>query len=166
MAKRQRKRERGVEATEPGAPALPVSILVVHDDPDGCELLVRIVAAVDVPVRRANTGQQLAAALDELPPTAIVLDVSSAGVSGNLKLLDAVRQHEQEAVANARVVLIAPSGASATFSWQAGIDAFLTRPFHADDLVAAVTEALARPEADRKPHRRQMIEATRVDTRS
>ena len=160
MAKRSRKREGA--APEPGVPVVPVSVLVVHDDPDGCELLVRVVSACDVPVRRANTPQQLASALDEHPPTAIVLDVSGGGISGNLKLLDTIRQHERPAVADARVVLIAASGASATFSWQAGIDGFLTRPFHADDLVATVTEALARPDADRKPYRRQMVEATRV----
>jgi DNA-binding NtrC family response regulator len=159
MARRGRKRDD--RPPEPPRPTHPVAVLVVHEDPDGCELLVRIVQACDVPVRRAHTFAQMASALDEQPPTVVVLDVSTGGVGGNLKLLDAIRHHADETVANCRVVLIAGSGASELFCWQAGIDGFLARPFHADDLVRAVTEALARPEDDRKPHRRRMVEAAR-----
>jgi DNA-binding NtrC family response regulator len=165
VALRNRRRDPGEEPVPPGAPTLPLSILVVHDDPDGCELLVRIVAAADIPVRRSHNVAQMARALDEQAPTAVVLDVSDGGSGANLKALDAIRHHADPAVANTRVVLIAGSGASATFSWQAGIDGFLARPFHADDLVTTVTEVLARPEADRKPHRRRMVEAARVGER-
>jgi hypothetical protein len=48
------------------------------------------------------------------------------------------------------------------FSWQAGIDEFLPRPFHADQLITAVTEALGRPDSDRRHHRRRMLDASRT----
>lgn len=163
MALRNRRRE--TREAEPAPPTAPPSVLVVHDDPDGCELLVRIVTAVDVPVRRAHTFEEMAKALDQQPPAAVVLDVSSGGIGGNLKLLDAIRHHVDATVANARVLLVAGTGSSAMFSWQAGIDGFLQRPFHAEDLVAAVTEVLARPEDDRRPHRRRMVETSRVGER-
>jgi DNA-binding NtrC family response regulator len=160
VAIRHRKSKDTVEPVEIG----PSSVLVVHDDPEGCELLVRILATSGRPVRRAHDFDQMSDALQDRP-TCIVLDVSSGGIGGNLKLLDAVRHHLDPAVANARVVLIATGSSNAMFSWQAGIDGFLQRPFHADDLTSTVAEVVERPEEERKPHRRRMVEAARIGER-
>jgi DNA-binding NtrC family response regulator len=157
-----RHRRKEVEAPVPTGPA---PVLVVHDDPDGCELLVRILARAGHPVDRAHDFEQMSDAL-HAHPTCVVLDVSSGGIGGNLKLLDAVRHHPDQAVADARVVLIATGTSSAMFSWQAGIDGFLQRPFHADDLTALVADVVARPEEERKPHRRRMVEAARIGERA
>jgi two-component system, OmpR family, response regulator len=159
VAKRQRKKDEA----QPIASG-PAVVLVVHDDPDGCELLVRILSRAGYAVQRAHDYDQMSAALQERP-SCIVLDVSTGGIGGNLKLLDAVRHSTVAAVAMARVVLIATGSSSAMFSWQAGIDGFLQRPFHADDLVATVAEAVGRPEEERKSHRRHMVEAARVGER-
>lgn len=159
MALRHRKKE-------PEVPVLtgPATVLVVHDDPDGCELLVRILTASGRPVIRAHDLDEMSTALHQRP-ACVVLDVAAGGIGGNLKLLDVVRHHSDATVANARVVLVATGSSSAMFSWQAGIDGFLHRPFHADDLVAAVTEVLDRPEEERKPHRRRMADAARTGER-
>lgn len=134
------------------------SLLVVHEDVDGCEVLARVLErGTGLMVYRAHDSSQMSAALAN-QPTCVVLDVTSGGVGGNLKLLDAVRNHTDETTAGARVILIAASSSNEMFSWQAGIDAFVKRPFHADDLVATVLEALARPDADRKTYRRDMID--------
>lgn len=156
-------RHRKADSAEPIAFG-PAVVLVVHDDLDSCELLVRILVAAGRPVRRAHDFDQMSEVLQERP-TCVVLDVSSGGIGGNLKLLDAIRHHSDPAVADVRVVLIASSSSSAMFSWQAGIDELLHRPFHADDLVAAVAEAIERPEAERKPYRRRMVEAARIGER-
>ena len=134
------------------------SVLVVHEDADGCEVLARVLErGTGLLVLRAHESGEMTAALRN-QPTCVVLDVTSGGVGGNLKLLDAVRNHTDEATAAARVILIAASSSNEMFSWQAGIDAFLKRPFHADELVATVQDALARPDDERKAHRREMID--------
>ncbi|HET6664034.1 MAG TPA: response regulator [Acidimicrobiales bacterium] len=159
MAMRHRKRE--VEAPAPTGPA---RVLVVHDDPDGCELLVRILSRAGYPVDRAHDYEQMVGRLAD-EPRCVVLDVSAGGIGANLKLLDAVRNSTNSAVSGSRVVLIVTATSNTMFSWQAGIDGLLHRPFHADDLVLAVAEVLGRPEEERAPHRRRMVEAARIGER-
>ena len=154
MAMRGRRHHGAEEVVESG----PMSVLTVHEDPSGCELLARVISrGTGLPVHQAHDSVEMTAALKE-QPTCVVLDVTSGGVGGNLKLLDAVRNHADEVTAGARVILIAASSSNEMFSWQAGIDAFLKRPFHESDVVATVRDAIARPDAERKAHRREMIE--------
>ena len=154
MAIRGRKHHNDEEVAESG----PMSVLTVHEDPAGCEVLARVISrGTGLPVHRAHDSVEMTSALKE-QPTCVVLDVTSGGVGGNLKMLDAVRNHADEVTAGARVILIAASSSNEMFSWQAGIDAFLKRPFHADELVATVQDAIARPDEERKVHRREMIE--------
>ena len=138
----------------------PGRVLVVHDEPEGCELLVRILGVAGHQVARAHDFMEMSDHLQEQAPDCVVLDINTGGIGGNLKLLDAIRNHRDADVAGARVVLVATNASSAMFSWQAGIDEFLPRPFHADDLITAVSEALARPDADRRHHRRRMLDET------
>ena len=105
-------------------------------------------------------------ALGRPAPTCVVLDVSSGGIGGNLKLLDAVRHHTDAAVANARVVLIAP--AVERHVQLAGRHRRVPpaavprrRPRRARS-----PRSLARPEEERKPHRRRMVEAARIGERA
>jgi CheY-like chemotaxis protein len=154
MAIRGRKSHDGEEVVETG----PMSVLTVHEDPSGCELLARVISrGTGLPVHRAHDSVEMVAALRD-QPTCVVLDVTSGGVGGNLKMLDSVRNHTDEVTAAARVILIAASSSNEMFSWQAGIDAFLKRPFHEHELVSTVQDAIARPDAERKAHRREMIE--------
>lgn len=157
MAIRSRRRE--AEELDAGSDdARYGTVLVVHEDTDGCEVLARVLErGTGLMVVRAHDALEMADALRH-QPTCVVLDVTSGGVGGNLKLLDAVRNHADEATAGARVILIAASSSNEMFSWQAGIDAFLKRPFHADELVATVQDAIARPDEERQAHRREMIE--------
>ena len=154
-----RSRRREAEELDAGSDdARYASVLVVHEDADGCEVLARVLErGTGLMVMRAHDPREMADALRN-QPTCVVLDVTAGGVGGNLKLLDAVRNHTDEVTAAARVILIAASSSNEMFSWQAGIDAFLKRPFHADELVATVQDAIARPDDERRAHRREMIE--------
>jgi CheY-like chemotaxis protein len=144
----------------------PGRVLVVHDDHEGCELLVRILGVAGHEVARAHDFMEMSDMLtDGDAPDCVLLDVNTGGIGGNLKLLDAIRNHGKPEVASARVVLAATNASSAMFSWQAGIDEFLPRPFHADDLITAVAEALARPDGDRRHHRRRMLDASKTTGR-
>lgn len=157
MALRKAKNKATVAARREG----PARVLVVHDDADGAELLVRILGVAGHEVARAHDFDEMSDVLVTPPvPDCVVLDINAGGIGGNLKLLDAVRNHRDPEVAAARVVLVATNASSAMFSWQAGIDEFLPRPFHADDLLTAVSEALERPDDDRRHHRRRQLDAT------
>jgi DNA-binding response OmpR family regulator len=82
----------------------------------------------------------------------------TAGRGGsNLKMVDAIRSHTAPQVAQVRLVLIANEAKNRAFSWQSGVDAFIVRPFHADELLREVDGLLARPENERLAHRREML---------
>jgi DNA-binding response OmpR family regulator len=140
-------------------------ILVVNDEPDAAELLVRVLrsAPEGYEVDRAGDQLTLTARLVADPPVdAVVVDVASGGIGGGLKILDAVRGSLDPHTAGLPVVLVSPSQSSAMFSWQAGVDELLVRPFHANDLLAAVSSAMARPEDERPRYRRQELEAAKT----
>lgn len=48
-----------------------------------------------------------------------------------------------------RVVVLGTGPANGRLALRAGADGYLVRPFHARDLQATLTEALARPDAER-----------------
>ena len=134
-------------------------MLVVHDEPDGCELLVRLLARAGHEADRAHDFLEMSDNLTHpRPADCVVLDVSVGGIGGNLKLLDAIRGHHDPTVAAMRVVLVSTTASNAIFSWQAGIDEFVVRPFHSVDLLAAVASAIARPDDERPKYRRQRLD--------
>jgi DNA-binding NtrC family response regulator len=135
-------------------------VLVVHDEPDGCELLVRLLSRAGHTADRAHDFLEMSDRLVEpRPADCVVLDVAVGGIGGNLKLLDAIRGHHDPIVAGMRVVLVSATSSNAIFSWQAGIDEFVVRPFHADQLVEAVARAIIRPNEERPRYRRQRLDA-------
>ena len=155
MARRRAKKH---EAT--AKPVGPARVLIVHDEPVGCELLVRILTKAGHEVDRSHDFLEMTdRLLTPRPAECVVLDVAVGGVGGNLKLLDAIRSHYDPAISGTRVVLVSSTNSNAIFSWQAGIDEFVARPFHADTLVAAVASALGREEEERPRYRRDQLSA-------
>jgi len=138
-------------------------ILVVNDDPGACELLVRLLGRAGHEVERAHNQDQAMAQLAVARIDCVVLDLSTGGIGQNLKLLDLIRSSVTKSTAGVRVVLVAQQSSNRVFSWQAGIDAFLARPFHADELLAQVNEVLSRPEAERERHRRRELDAASAE---
>ena len=161
---RRNKREKadGAAAARTGQPR----VLVVNDEPEACELLVRVLRRAGNEVERARTFTEMADRLVQNPRLdCVVLDIAAGGIGGNLKLLDAVRGFRDEGVAATPVVLVTTGSSSAMFSWQAGVDELLVRPFHAAELVTAVTNAVTRPAEDRPRHRRRQLDAARTGGR-
>ena len=92
-----------------------------------------------------------------------MLDLAAGGIGQNLKLIDTIRSSVTKSISGVRVVLIAQQGSSRLFSWQAGIDAFVARPFHANELLAQVNDTLSRPDGERERHRRQEVDAASAE---
>jgi DNA-binding response OmpR family regulator len=135
---------------------------VVNDEHEACELLVRILRGAGNEAERARTFTEMADRLVQAPRLdCVVLDITAGGIGGNLKLLDAIRGFRDPVVAQTPVVLVTAASSSAMFSWQAGVDELVIRPFHADDLVKAVQAAVTRPADERARYRRQQLDAAR-----
>jgi DNA-binding response OmpR family regulator len=135
-------------------PPRPWHILVVADDPDGAEVLVRLLARAGHEVSSAPAQQAVLVSLTRRAVQCVVLDLTIAGAGGNLKVLDAIRTNPDDRVSGARVVLCSPGGTNRLFAWESGVDGFLAGPFHIDELLAEVQEIVERPESERRSHRR------------
>lgn len=130
-------------------------ILVVGDDPDAGELIVRILEFAGWSATKVQGYDEAMRALLTTTPrlTAVVSDFTSGGVSSSLKLLDAVR-HE-EGLEDLPVIILTASLTNRGFAWQSGTDGFLVRPFHADDLVNEIYACLTRTPEEREAYRRE-----------
>jgi DNA-binding response OmpR family regulator len=144
----------------------PHRVLVVNDEEGAIELLCRLLARAGYEVARATHYEETLGQLADFRPDCVVLDLATGGIGQNLKLLDSIRGNVDERVSSARVVLVAHQSTNRMFSWQAGIDAFLLRPFHADDLLRDVAEALSRPDEERSRHRRRQLDAAQSEGRT
>jgi two-component system response regulator MprA len=135
---------------------------VVNDDSGGCELVARIFEANGLEARRIHEhGEALLALSKEAGSLdAVILDFTSGGTSTSLKLLDSIR-HGDEASRTLPVLILSASANNRLFAYQSGVDAFLVRPFHADELVAAVRAVLARSVEEREAYREAQLEDAR-----
>lgn len=139
----------------------PATVLVVNDDRDACEMVVRFLGHAGFRATGAHSDLEAMAAIYGKLPRAIVLDMTAGGVGSSLKILDQVRSADDRRVSTARVVLCASSPKNRSFSFQSGADAFLVRPFHLQDLIDHIGDVLRRPQEERARHRRD--ELARLD---
>jgi len=132
-------------------------VAVVNDDDDARELVARIIERDGHTVHRIESAAAALSLLSAGGVNVAVFDLVSAGPAANRNLLSEVR--DSMPGAPVRAVLVGRSAGAGLLAWQGGADGFLVRPFHARDLVQAIDEALARPDADREGHRRAAISA-------
>lgn len=132
-------------------------VLIVNDDPDACEMLVRMVSSKGYRAIGATSGDEATGRIVHELPRCIVLDLDAGGIGTGLKVLDTIRSHHDQRVSTARVLLCAASPKNRSFSFQSGADSFVLRPFHLDELVAQIADVLARPHDDRARHRRDEL---------
>jgi DNA-binding response OmpR family regulator len=135
----------------------PPSVLVVNDEPDACEMLVRFLGQAGFLTDGAQTDREAMYKATQHLPRCVVLDMQAGGVGSSLKILDQMRTHEDRRISTTRVVLCAPSPKNRSFSFQSGADAFVVRPFHLADLIAQVTDVIDRPNDQRARHRRDEL---------
>ena len=141
------------------APAGPTRVLVVDDNADACELIARIVESAGWTATRCYAQDE---ALDKLdtgdPPfKAVVADFQSGGVGASLELLDAVRRNKD--FSQVPVLLLTQNETNRMFAWESGADAFLVRPFHADDLINEIYAVLTRSVDEREAWREEQLAA-------
>jgi DNA-binding response OmpR family regulator len=135
----------------------PASVLIVNDERDACELLVRLVGHAGFRTFGAHSDLEAATIVHEELPRCVVLDMTTGGVGSSLKILDELRSSEDRRISSTRVVLCASSPKNRSFSFQSGADAFVVRPFHLQDLIDHVNDVLDRPNDERARHRREEL---------
>ena len=84
-----------------------------------------------------------------------VLDLQG-GTAASLPILTDIRQ-QQDPIGSIAVLVLTSTADSELFAWQSGADGFLQRPFHADDLTAALGAALGRSAVEREAYRRERV---------
>jgi DNA-binding response OmpR family regulator len=132
-------------------------VLIVNDDPDACEMLVRMIGARGFRAIGATSADEATGRLVTDLPRCVVLDLEAGGIGTSLKVLDLIRNHSDKRISRVRVVLCAANPKNRSFSYQSGTDSFMLRPFHIDELVAQVEDVLGRADKDRSRHRRDEL---------
>ncbi len=136
----------------------PPMVLIAGDDAGANELLARVLGAKGFRTVTATSVDSATARATEQLPRAAVVDLAGGGISASLQLLDWFRSHEDPKINRTRVIVVARSSSNRNFSFQSGADDYLQRPFHADDLVAAIEGALAIAHADLPVRRRRLMD--------
>jgi DNA-binding response OmpR family regulator len=136
-------------------------LLVVNDDEAGCELVARILESRGFLATRVHAHNDALLALNKAsePVKGVLVDFTSGGASSSLKLLDSIR-HGGEAKRDIPVIILAASANNRLFAFQSGVDAFVVRPVHADDLVAEIREVLKRSADEREAVREASLNET------
>ena len=145
------------EAWDGSERRLPPVVLIVNDDEDACEMLVRMVAARGFRAMGATSADEATGRLVTDLPRCIVLDLEAGGIGTNLKVLDLIRSHGDKRVSTARVLLCAATAKNRSFSFQSGADGVVVRPFHIRELVAQIVDVVDRPDEERARHRRDEL---------
>ena len=138
-------------------PTGPTRVLVVDDNADACELIARIVESAGWTATRCYAPDDALDKLDNGDPPfkAVIADFQSGGTGASLELLDAVRRSKD--FSEVPVLLLTRSETNRMFAWESGADAFLIRPFHADDLINEVYAVLTRSVEEREAWREEQL---------
>ena len=137
--------QRMMEAAETPTDPLPraepagATILVCDDEPSLREL-VRAVLGPEYRFIEAADGRAALALAHDAAPDLVVLDLMLPVMSG-IAVLEELRADERLAAVPV-IVMTAWSHAESS-AWTAGADRFVSKPFHPDELTAAVEELLS-----------------------
>ena len=133
---------------------------VVDDHPDAARLLAKLIRGEGYEVAEICDHHAAVTLLtaETHPVDAVVASFTTTGTRASLRLLDSLRTHPESTVNGLRVLLISDQPRQQIFSLQAGADAVLTRPYRSEELLEHLAAMLARPESQRAPYRRAMID--------
>ena len=121
--------------------AAPRRILLVEDDPDTRELVVRLLAEQGYDVATAASGDEALELALTVDPALVLLDLMLPGIDGYSVL------REFRARSEVPVVVLSgrPREQDRVRALELGADAYLTKPIGVEELLAAVAAALRRP---------------------
>jgi Ala-tRNA(Pro) deacylase len=137
----------GVGRFTPGtnghAPAAkPATVLVVEDESETNQLLCRLLERQGLTCRGAEEGNQALTLASEVQPSAILLDLMLPDMSG-FDVFKRLRRSGPLKHVPVIVVTALDDEKSRQRCWQMGADAYLTKPFPPEELLAELNGVLA-----------------------
>jgi two-component system nitrogen regulation response regulator GlnG len=128
---------------EPG----DVSILIVDDDKDVCELLYKLMQRENFHPIMVNDGKAALAAVGSVSPDVMLLDMKMPGMEGS-EVLARVKEMDQELP----VVIITAYGkiSGAVEAIKAGAHDYLSKPFDNNEVIRVVHKAVAERQLKRR----------------
>ena len=136
-----------------------VRLLVVNDDMQSCELIARLAESIGCRARRVHSVdgvvEFLADPMNEIG--GVVLDLRG-GVDASVPVLEGVRALDG-AQGQVPVMILTSTADHEAPVWAAGGDAFMARPFHADDFLRELLAVLQRSADERAQARAARLSA-------
>jgi FixJ family two-component response regulator len=140
---------------------LPEVVYVVDDDLSVCRSLERLLRSVGLECVTASSAKEFLGSKRRDAPACLVLDVRLPGLSG----LDLQREMAE---ANIRIPIVFLTGHGdvplSVRAMKAGAVDFLTKPFHEQDLLDAVRQALDRDRAAKQRQAEALTLSQRYET--
>jgi DNA-binding NarL/FixJ family response regulator len=124
---------------------MPKRLLVVDDEPNLLRAVAACLKTEDYEVSTARSGQEALLQLAESVPDLIISDIRMPGMDG-YKLARQLRGSPRTALVPIVFLTAKDETADRIEGFRAGIDAYLTKPFEPDELIAVVNAILHRVE--------------------
>lgn len=119
------------------------SILVVEDDPDGQELIARMLFRAKIPVEVAGTAEDALQLLSLDDHLAIVIDLALPGIDG-FELLTQIRTHEDWMKLPCVAITAFHTPTLRQRVMQAGFDDYFPKPLDDTRFIKAMSALVAR----------------------
>jgi DNA-binding NarL/FixJ family response regulator len=124
---------------------MPKRLLVVDDEPNLLRAVAACLKAEDYEVSTARSGHEALLQLAESVPDLIISDIRMPGMDG-YKLARQLRGSPRTALVPIVFLTAKDETADRIEGFRAGIDAYLTKPFEPEELIAVVNAILQRVE--------------------
>jgi len=124
---------------------MPKRLLVVDDEPNLLRAVAACLKTEDYEVSTARSGNEALLQLAESVPDLIISDIRMPGMDG-YKLARQLRGSPRTALVPIVFLTAKDETADRIEGFRAGIDAYLTKPFEPDELIAVVNAILHRVE--------------------
>ena len=122
---------------------MPARILVVEDDPDIAELVVRYLDKAGFVSERVASGREALTAVASRPPDVLVLDLMLPHVDG-LEVCRLIRGNQRTAALPIIMLTARAEESERIVGLEVGADDYLAKPFSPNELVARVRALLRR----------------------
>jgi CheY-like chemotaxis protein len=133
-------------------------VLIVDDNPNLLSIITdSLLELGDFQVVTAADGAEGLAAFYAEHPDCMVIDVKMPGLDG-YQLVRAIRGDPETAGTPLVILTALVQDSNRLAGMAAGVDCYLTKPVKPQDLVAAIQQAIARSEAERRQQLRVLVE--------
>lgn len=118
-------------------------ILVVEDDPDGQELVIRLLSQVNMAVDAASTAEDAWTMLQQRPYTAAIVDLALPGQDG-FQLLDLIRSEAATQPLPCIAVTAFHTPELRQQALQSGFDAYFPKPINRTLFLGAMDDLVGK----------------------